>query len=122
MCEQPINRLSLPIALTVLIGFGIAALATAPAALAEPQCLSEGECSALRAELDSLKNQIYSIKDQIKDFRSQLKALENRGSDEAKALKGQIKQLRRDIRPLRHDLQAARKQHRKGCLRPPCRS
>ena len=110
--RKPTPRLAVPLALAaLLIAGGTLFVASTPA---EAQCLSAGECDALRAQLEDFRRQAKAQKHRLRELQQQIRALPQ-GSPERRALKEQARSLRRQASERRRQARPVMERFRQGC-------
>ncbi len=108
-----IRRMSL---LSVALAFGVALPLLSPGVV-RAQCLSDSECDALRAELQTHRDASSAERAEIRELKERARTLA-RGSEERAELRAEIRELRRELRSGRNsDVRELRRQYRDGCRR-----
>ena len=110
--ESPRTRLVLPLALAAILLCGGALFVGARPAQA--QCLSQGECDALKDQLKDLKKQTRADRQEARDIKRQARALP-KGSSERQALRDQIRELRKTAKDRRREARPLRESFLNGC-------
>ncbi len=106
------SRFASPLALAALLLCGGGFLAAgAPAAA---QCLSQGECDAIKAQLKEFRQEARADREEMHKLRRQIQVLP-KGSSERRALRQQARALRQERRERRQEARPLRESFRQGC-------